>query len=287
MAQGDDTRIPVINTDYNGNIDGWDLNENVRQIWQAIFALEGRLGQITLRDHLVVSGDVNAEFFAGGNVFAPEGGIFMSSNADGECAFGVNAQRTIDPATGLDVWTCTGGNASNTTTILKMKNGVVSSYANSGLKTGQIFTPTLITDLSASVQNSTNITLADAGVGAALIFDTNNWDTGGFHSLTLNTSRLSIPVAGKYLVGFTLRYTSNATGYRAAWVGVTGGTVRYGNSMVSANATAETELNGSVLLNLVAGDYVEVKSIQTSGAPLDVIAGNAGRPLFWITRQGN
>src|SRR5258706_10605876 len=124
MAQGDDRKIPVVTSTDEGHVDIYDLNENVKRIWEALHSLEGRRGQVNLRSGLRVGSDTFAEYFAGWNLLAPNGGLFISSNADGEVSFSTNAKRTVDSITGRDLWTCVGMGPTNITTILQLKQGV-------------------------------------------------------------------------------------------------------------------------------------------------------------------
>ena len=95
------------------------------------------------------------------------------------------------------------------------------------------------------------------------------FDSHNFHDNATNNTRITIPTgyAGRYLFTYQLRWGSNSTGFRSAVIGING----------TAGATIGREdnlanqaviMNGSFMLNLVVGDYVELFATQNSGATI-------------------
>jgi len=105
----------------------------------------------------------------------------------------------------------------------------------------------------------------------AITFDNENFDTDSFHSTSSNTSRITIPVGldGKYLVTFTAGYNANSTGIRGSALHKNGA-LAFVMFQVSASSAADTFFGSSQIMNLSAGDYVELFLYQSSGGALDV-----------------
>ena len=105
----------------------------------------------------------------------------------------------------------------------------------------------------------------------ALTWQAEIFDTDAFHSTSSNTSRITIPAGkgGKYEFSFALRWSGNATGYRNVSFYVNGSTGAIINRVINLNAS-DPIMNGSVLLDLSAGDYFELYVYQNSGGNLDV-----------------
>jgi hypothetical protein len=101
-------------------------------------------------------------------------------------------------------------------------------------------------------------------------FNTELFDTDGFHSTTTNTGRITIPAgkAGKYLVYGRVTYLDNATGVRTSRL--------YKNEdnladLYSANAGTPygSSVEATAIASLAEGDYVTVRGFQSSGGSLN------------------
>lgn len=96
-------------------------------------------------------------------------------------------------------------------------------------------------------------------------------DTDGMHSISSNTSRVTIQTAGWYKVWGGVAFNSNTTGTR-------GGAIRMnGTTIVEPTYChyAATNFNTTFRLNegwmqCVVGDYFEVQAYQNSGAALNL-----------------
>lgn len=142
---------------------------------------------------------------------------------------------------------------------------VPDSSTATGLKWGTPISKGLILANSANqaVNNITDTTLT---------WDTEFWDTDGFHSTTTNPSRITIPagLGGKYLLDGVLSVGANATGLRYASFKQNGGASFYIASS-QGNGTYSTFVSFSIILNLAAGDYIEMTTFQNSGGSLNVL----------------
>jgi hypothetical protein len=106
-----------------------------------------------------------------------------------------------------------------------------------------------------------------------LSFDSENFDTDGFHDNSTNNTRITIPAGkgGKYLFTYLVRFAGNNSGRRDLALQING---TQGANLMRVQMPSDSGLatiyNASALLNLVAGDYVEAVVYQTSGGSLNV-----------------
>lgn len=118
------------------------------------------------------------------------------------------------------------------------------------------------------VYNSANISLADS-TAVNLTFDSEVTDNLSMHSTVSNTGRLNCPSdgAGNYIVGCTVRFASNATGYRQIEIRQNG-TVILIHRTPAVNGS-QTYLTASTLTQLSDFDYLEFYAYQNSGGSIN------------------
>jgi hypothetical protein len=124
-----------------------------------------------------------------------------------------------------------------------------------------------------SVRNSGNLTLTN-GVTLVGTFDTEDYDTDGYHSTVSNTSRLTVPTgkAGKYQISCIMSFNkTSATGQRAAQF-VKNGTIGMYFPEIPGSSSFYLGQQLSWFTTLAEADYIEVQAYQNSG-------GN----LLWLT----
>lgn len=139
------------------------------------------------------------------------------------------------------------------------------STTATGLKWGTPATPTFVgcAVYSSATQSLTNNVLT------ALTWDTETYDTNAFHSTSSNTSRITIPSGydGKYRIGGLVSFHPNGTGRRELQLYKNGAVLAYGNTVIGS----ATDFIGNYMdwsTTLVAGDYVELYALQSSGGAL-------------------
>jgi hypothetical protein len=115
----------------------------------------------------------------------------------------------------------------------------------------------------------------------ALTFDSEFFDTDGFHSTSTNTSRITIPagLGGYYsIVTTACTWDINGTGKRGLGIYKNGASLTSSLEIIpSASIYVSNSL--STVLNLSAGDYIELYAIQTSGGNLIAYLRNQDYPL--------
>jgi len=140
--------------------------------------------------------------------------------------------------------------------------------------------------VGARVYNDAAIPIANSTT-TFLTFNSERFDTGGFHSESSNTGRLTAPTDGLYLIGAHIRWATDATpsGRRQIVLMVNGAdAIALEEPAIAVNVAIPMFQGLSSLYELAAGDYVEVRVFQSSGASLNVDATPPASPEFWILR---
>lgn len=130
---------------------------------------------------------------------------------------------------------------------------------------------------AALVTHSANQAIS-SGVTTTLAFDTELYDTAALHDSGGNT-KLTVPVAGKYLVYAGTAWGASAA-YRQTDIRLNGTT-----SVARASQTSDGVTNPFVVLDLEAGDYLEVRVYVA--AAVSVLAASEYSPLFgavWLSK---
>ena len=127
--------------------------------------------------------------------------------------------------------------------------------------------------VGCSLYASANITVANDS-SPIVTWNSERFDTDAFHSTSSDTSRITIPSGkgGKYLVIVSGAYASNSTGFRAFYLR------KNGSGDIELIQTPPVSGSGiifgaSTIINLVATDYIEITTNQTSGGNLNFQGG--------------
>jgi hypothetical protein len=138
-------------------------------------------------------------------------------------------------------------------------------------------TPSAPAYSGCAATNSSDYTISN-GVYTALTFNTERFDTDGYHDTSTNTSRFTVPAgkAGKYLFSGNISFDSNGTGVRAAYIYKNGSFTRNGSEMIMSGTASGVTCAFAHVIDLVVGDYLEARALQTSGGNLSVVMGNTG-----------
>lgn len=117
-----------------------------------------------------------------------------------------------------------------------------------------------------------------------ITYNSENFDTDSFHSTVTNTSRITVPLAGKYLLTVSVGFAANGTGYRFATIKKNGTAFAPLDIRTSPSAVYDVQLNNSVTVNAAANDYFELQVFQNSGGNLN--AGSTASLPFTCTYLG-
>jgi hypothetical protein len=157
---------------------------------------------------------------------------------------------------------------------------VADSAASTGLKWG------FPTSLGCFVSKTASQSIASA-TQVVISFDTEAYDTSGFHDNVTNNSRITIPagLGGKYLVNTQWAFDQNATGQRVGYIRTNGSGIT--NLQVEqGGAVGQQNVGYSIVLSLNAGDYIELQAYQDCGAALNVLGTAGFYTFFQITYLG-
>jgi len=108
-----------------------------------------------------------------------------------------------------------------------------------------------------------------------LEFNTEIYDTDGFHSTVTNTQRITIPSgkAGKYLFTFLVNFDGNATGRREYYIYKNGVSASIMDGTVTSVGAQDTGFTFTAMDDAIVGDYYSVSVWQNSGTSLNVRLG--------------
>jgi hypothetical protein len=130
-----------------------------------------------------------------------------------------------------------------------------------------------VTYSGCSTTKTTNQSINN-GTLTAVTFQTEQFDTDTFHSTSTNTSRFTVPTGknGKYQFNGTIWFANNGSGHRYIAIYKNGADLTYSGAQQQAVASGPERagLGFTVVLDLVATDYVEVFALQASGGALDL-----------------
>jgi len=213
-----------------------------------------------------------------------------------------SASYVGDYAWGATHWT-TGTLTDNTsyhtfTDVVNMTHTLALNSITSTIATTATYATTALTatNLVASpwvrVYNSSNIIIGHAA-WMTLTFDSERWDTNNLHDINSNTSRLTAPNDGVYLIECMGRFEANINGVRSTFLivnangNVNNGTIIACTGLPALATTSPTKspFMVSSIYQLTTGDYVECFVYQNSGFNLPVLKVDANSPEFMMVRM--
>lgn len=129
------------------------------------------------------------------------------------------------------------------------------------------------------------IQLIPNNVGTILSFNSERWDTDTIHDIVISNSRLTCKTAGKYSIMGNIEFAVSTVGDRSLQIYLNGATfIAY--ARISTVAGIAWSLTISTIYDLDIGDFVEIRVIQTSGAPLNLVVSSQLSPEFMMQRIG-
>lgn len=141
---------------------------------------------------------------------------------------------------------------------------------------GDLASYTIAASPTLSGVKATVSAVAAIGSGAwtSVLWDTEEFDTDGYHSTASNTNRLTIPtgLGGKFLLLAVGDFASNATGIRG--LQVTKNTATANTNVVLqwssiAYAGISNAISAAGIIALADGDWLNVNVFQNSGGSLN------------------
>lgn len=136
-----------------------------------------------------------------------------------------------------------------------------------------------------SLTRTTSLSLSTA-TATRVGFDSENFDTDGYHSNTTNNTRITIPSgkAGYYLFTGNLAIGQSATAMRGVSI-YKNNTSSYGYIYTPGVSGADISFGFSTVIYGAVGDYFEMEAYQNSGSTLTLRA-SVGELAFTATYLG-
>lgn len=139
----------------------------------------------------------------------------------------------------------------------------------------------------ARVYHNANQSISDSTF-TVLAFNSERYDTSGFHDTVTNNGRLTAPIAGKYLIIGMVAFESG-TGLRGIQIRLNGTTTIGSNfvTAVAAGAGSSTDLFVMSEYELAATNYVELIAWQNSGSAKTVYFAGNSTPEFSMSLRNS
>jgi hypothetical protein len=121
-----------------------------------------------------------------------------------------------------------------------------------------------------------------SGAGVNATFDTELFDTDGYHSTSTNTDRITIPSgkAGYYLITGRATWNYSSTGQRIGAIRKNAGATQLAQeTQINMTSSFFTSLTVQIIANLAVGDYVVFENYQDGTGSLDLLGGTQ----IWTT----
>lgn len=119
----------------------------------------------------------------------------------------------------------------------------------------------------------------------AILFNTNVEDTGSIHSVSVNTSRFTVPVAGWYQVIGQAGFVAMTAGSLCQINVMKNGTT-FVTPLISTSASAQaasTLVQASGYLRLAATDFIEFAALQVSGGAINLAAAQSFGSIQFVS----
>lgn len=274
MAQNDPRRVVRVSTNTTK-----DINLALQQICEMIYQQEGRRGQVSLRDKLLIS-TPSGPLIQG--VLSTPNSVWTEIAAD-------NADTKNKSFLARGASLSSGGwvaKAATASIFAETETGFI-FYFNTDLTVDTIFVPTAIYAFpapKAKVTRTTNQSIP-SGTPTPISFDLTVFGTE-LTDLISSPTRITVVIPGKYIVGGQITWAGGAVGRRVTFIAKNGDTakiVAITEQEINATATQQIVVN---IDSAVAGDFYELYASQTSGAPLNVTTNSINIPNMWVQYVG-
>jgi len=139
--------------------------------------------------------------------------------------------------------------------------------------------------VGASIYNNASQAISNT-TWTTLNFNSEVFDTDTFHDTSTNNSRITIPSGknGKYLITAKWHFQGNASGSDRLGAIKKNGTAIGSYRGINGNASS-VGWGASVILDLVATDYIELEVYQDSGGNLNALGGYAAPEYNFLQVQ--
>lgn len=120
---------------------------------------------------------------------------------------------------------------------------------------------------SARVYRTSDLSIASSAANTMIPWQAASWNIGTLWAVG-NPTRLTAPIAGRYLLVLNEKWATSPTGRRGAGYQINGTSSAYELQAQPPTASKNPTLNACDIVDLAAGDYVEIYGYQTSGGAI-------------------
>ena len=150
----------------------------------------------------------------------------------------------------------------NEDAILDEENPLILYYVDTNVLS-QMRIPTAI---KARITQSSGTSL-NTSTQTFINFNTEDYDTAGFHDNVSNNTRLTVPENGTYRITANFGLAASSSGIRDVRI-YKNGTTDLANIALDPPSSGAFRINLTAIASLVSGDYVELRGFQSSGGSL-------------------
>jgi hypothetical protein len=124
------------------------------------------------------------------------------------------------------------------------------------------------------------------GTSTIVTFNTEAFDTDALHDTVTNNSRITVAIAGKYLVGAEVQWEASALGtYRQGAIYKNGSIVTVLGTIGPTSGGTPVQTS-SMILSLAATDYVEISVVHDAGVNQNILGTGEADTSFWVAYIG-
>ena len=123
-----------------------------------------------------------------------------------------------------------------------------------------------------------------SGALTLLTFGAERYDRAALHDITTNNWRMTAVRSGLYMAVGLIEWAANATGFRSLVLRHNGTTEVGDDTRQAVTGGVVTRQTAMTVMELAAGDYLELLAAQTSGGNLDILAAGNYSPEFILVR---
>lgn len=151
--------------------------------------------------------------------------------------------------------------------------------------------PILASDVAVQacrVTRTAALAVADGTALTLVPFTSEEFDDTGMHDTVTQNTRITILVAGYYMIGFNGVFAASNAYTRVFARLLLNGAIEIARDQRPGTSTTLTGvMHVTTLYQFDAGDYVEVQVSQSSGASRNLEATAEYSPEFWAARLGS
>ncbi len=195
-----------------------------------------------------------------------------------------NLLKTDDSFEAIGTINSVGGYQANGVSGISATCAAGEALQGATISGGIVTAGTCVSNADASARVTHNASQSVNSTLAALVFNTETYDTNNLHSTSSNTSRLTAPVAGTYVISAGVTF-SDGNEDRNLQIRLNGTTTYISKDSLDSQASGSMTTTTTYYLN--ANDYVEVMASST-GLSETVAANSVSQPLYFsMTKVGS